>query len=80
MGDDPGELRGGEIGVGEAEEGEEARGFSLHGGFRVGGGVEEAVEEDREGFGGVGDGEDELLEVVHCDLVSVAVADSGEGG
>lgn len=80
MRDDLGELRGGEIGVGEAEEGEEARGFSLHGGFRIGGGVEEAVEEDREGFGGVGDGEDDFLEVVHCDLVSVPIADSGEGG
>lgn len=80
VGDDPGEVGGGEVRVGEAEEGEEARGFSLDGGFGVGGGVEEAVEEDREGLRGVGEGEDEFLEVGDCDLVSVPIADSGEGG
>lgn len=77
MGNDFGEVGGGGVGVGGGSEGEEAEGLLLEGGLGVGGRVVEAIEEHGKGVSG--EGGDDGMELVDCDLVGVAVGELGEG-
>lgn len=62
--------------MGGGEGGEEAERFLLDGGFGVGGGVVEAVEEHRNAVRR--EGLDDLVEVFDGDLVGVSVGEFGE--
>nr|GMC53490.1 hypothetical protein Iba_chr01dCG7090 [Ipomoea batatas] len=78
MRNDLGQMRGGGIGVGSTEGGEEAEALLLDGRLGVIGGVVEAVEEHWDSV--VGEAVDYLLQVLHGDLVSVAVGELGKRG
>lgn len=78
MGDDLGEVGCGGVVVVGADDGEEAEGFVFDGGFGVGNGVVEAVEDHGDGVRG--EGLDGSLEVFYCDLVGVSVGELREGG
>lgn len=60
-----------------AEYGQKAEGFFFDGGFWVGGGIVETIEEHGNAFWGKG--LDDLLEVINGDLVSVSVGELGKG-
>lgn len=78
------QVSSGGVGVGSAEEGEEAEGLTAGDeggvlGSGIGGGfVKEGVNEHRDALGG--EGGDDALEVVDGDLVRIAVGELGEGG
>lgn len=78
MGNDFGQVGRREIGVGGGDQCEQPQRLFLDGGFGVGGGVVEAIEEHRKAVGG--EGLDYFLEIFDGDLVSVSVGEFGERG
>ena len=68
-----GKVGGRGVGVRAADGGEEAQGVPLDGGLGVGGGVVETIENHRNGVRR--EPRDGLLQVLHRDLVRVAVGE-----